>query len=77
MPWGVHSVCVSVAGATTSPTSSWGKESPEKITPLSQSSQTDVMSKQQCFVEPAEKTASTAVCEVWRIKEVSVFIKVI
>lgn len=29
---------------TTSPTSSWGKESPEKITPLSQSSQTDVSS---------------------------------
>ncbi|KAG0561773.1 hypothetical protein KC19_9G090800 [Ceratodon purpureus] len=61
--------------ATTSPTSSWGKDSPEKITPLSQSSQTDVTSKQLCFVEPAEKTTSTPTCEVCKTRDASVYIK--
>lgn len=65
-----------MTGATTSPTSSWGQESPEKVVLLSQSSQTDATPK-LCFSQPAEKNPSPPdMCKVCGQKEVAVFIKV-
>lgn len=62
-------------GAALSPTSEWGKDSLEKVTPLSQSSQTDATSK-QCSPEATEKSSTPVVCEVCGVKDASVFIEV-
>lgn len=63
-------------GAASSPTSDWRKEIPEKITPLSQSSQTNAISK-QFSPEQKEKTSSPGMCEVCGVEDAVVFVKVI